>query len=136
MQNHARSTPGVLRLYYWATLVFVLLDYAFGINVRLAFLENWPGWRALYYLALLGCLALMLWRPSFSTLIGTVESLLTLTALILSMGVRVYSTTELVLTTGQGFITMPEIVNFMLAGFVAYFSWWRGMRQVQKEFRL
>ena len=31
---------------------------------------------------------------------------------------------------GAGFVTVPEIANFLISGFVAYFSWHRGMRQL------
>ena len=51
------STP-VLKLYYGATALFVLLDYVLNVNVRLAFLEAWPGWRGLYYVFCFCCLAI------------------------------------------------------------------------------
>ena len=35
----------LLRIYYAATLLFVVLDYFLHINVRLAFLEAWPEMR-------------------------------------------------------------------------------------------
>ena len=137
MQNAARKAPSILRLYYWGTVVFVVFDYVFGINVRLSFLDGWPAMRALYYLALIGCLALIVWRPGLSTLIGTVESLLTLTALILAMGVRVYGMTGEVLAAGAaGLVTLPQLINFLLAGSIAYASWSRGMRALRKDYRV
>ena len=33
----------LLRIYYAATLAFVLLDYLLNVNIRLAFLEPWPA---------------------------------------------------------------------------------------------
>ena len=59
------SAPGnplsakMLRFYYVGTAVFLLLDYLFGINVRLASLDAFPGWRAIYYLVCFACLGLM-----------------------------------------------------------------------------
>jgi len=36
--------PTLLSYYYAATAVFVLLDYLLNINVRVAFLQDWPNW--------------------------------------------------------------------------------------------
>jgi hypothetical protein len=33
----------------------------------------------------------------------------------------------LMLETGVGFVTTPEIVNFVISGSIAWFSWQRGM---------
>ena len=79
----------ILRVYYAATALFVSLDFGFDINVRAAFLESAPGLRLAFYVILFGCLALTIWRPSWTTLIGTVESLVTLGALIINMAISV-----------------------------------------------
>ena len=64
----------VLVLYYAATLVFLVLDYAVGLNLRLAFLDSAPVARAAYYGVCFLCLALMLWRPAWTVFIGAFES--------------------------------------------------------------
>jgi branched-subunit amino acid permease len=79
----------ILPWYYGATVLFLLLDYAFGLNVRLAFLDALPTAKLAYYGICFVCFALMLWRPSWATLIGTFESLVTLVALILAMAIRI-----------------------------------------------
>jgi len=116
----------LLRSYYAATILFVLLDYVLNINVRVAFLEDWPTWRALYYGFCFACLALMLWRPAWSTWIGTFESLLTLSLLILNMGVRVMLVTDQMIETGRGGVTTSEILNFAIVSAAAYVSFMRG----------
>ena len=58
------TSAKMLRIYYAATLLFVILDYFMNINVRLAFLEAWPEMRALYYLLCFVCFGLMIWRPN------------------------------------------------------------------------
>ena len=128
------ATP-VLRIYYAATAVFLLLDYALNINVRLAFLDAWPGWRALYYLGCFGCLGLIVWRPALTTWVTSVESLLTLSMLIVAMGVRVMSVTDEVLETGRGIVSAEEIANFLIAGSAAWYSWLRGSQQLGRELR-
>jgi hypothetical protein len=125
----------VLRTYYAATGLFLLLDYLFDFNVRLAFLESWPGWRLLYYLFCFGCLGIMLWRPAQTTLVTTVESLITLSALIISMGARVMNMSVTLLETGVGLVTLQEMLNFVIVGAAAWFGWYRGSRQLQRDWR-
>jgi hypothetical protein len=120
----------ILIIYYAATAVFLTLDYGFGINLRAAFLENMPGLRMGYYLVLFGCFGLMLWRPTWSTVIGIVESLATIIALIFNMALRSMVVTDEMLETGTGFVTMSEIVNFMIVGGAAYISYMQGVRSL------
>ena len=119
--------------YYAGTALFLSLDYGFGINVRIAFLEAAPGLRLAYYSGLFGCLALVLWRPTWSRLVGTVESLATLVALIVNMALRSMVITDAMLETGTGFMTIQEIVNFVIAGAAAYLSWLRGVIALGRE---
>ena len=125
----------VLRAYYAATAVFLLLDYFGGFNIRLAFLEPWPGWRAVYYLFCFACLGLIMWRPALTLIVSTVESLITLSALILSMGARVVSMSVTVMETGRGIVTVEEILNFLIAGAVAWYGWVRGSQEVARRWR-
>ena len=129
----AKDRPLTLQLvlvYYGATILFVILDFAFDFNIRLAFLDNYPGWRVAYYIFCYGCLALMLWRPQWSALIGTAESLLTLSLLIISMGARIMIVNEDMITSGRGMVTMQEVVNFAIASTIAYTAYSRSVREI------
>jgi hypothetical protein len=138
----AVATPGhpdssrILVLYYAATVVFVVLDFALGFNVRLAFLESLPMARIAYYSVCFTCLALMLWRPAWTVLISAFESLVTLSALIIGMGMRTLLLTDRMLETGRGFVTMPEIYNFLISGGIAYIAWVKGIKRLQDKNRL
>jgi len=123
----------ILVFYYAATVLFLLLDFAFGFNIRLAFLEPYPAGRIAYYGICFFCLGLMLWRPHWTVLIGAFESLVTLSALIISMGMRTLLVTDQMLETGGGFVTMPEIYNFLISGAVAYLAWVRGISQLRDQ---
>jgi len=127
MMNFARILPW----YYAATAFFLLLDYGLGVNVRVAFLEELPTARMAYYGICFACLALMLWHPGWATLIGTLESLVTLVALILSMAVRVMIPTDAIFEENAVFVSPMEIVNFVIAGSIAYFSWTKGLQQLR-----
>lgn len=121
----------VLLLYYGATVVFLLLDFCLGFNVRVAFLQPHPVARLAYYGVCFVCLGLMLWRPAWTVLIGAFESIVTLSALIISMGMRTLLVSDQVLETGIGLVTAPEICNFLISGGVAYFAWVRGVNQLK-----
>lgn len=121
----------ILPWYYAATVVFLLLDYFAGINVRVAFLESLPGARAAYYAICFACLALMIWRPSWTTLIATFESLVTLIALVISMGGRALVPSDAIFDENASFVTYQEIINFMISGSIAYLSWIRGLKALQ-----
>jgi hypothetical protein len=123
------------RIYYAATAVFLLMDYALGINIRLASLDTLPGWRAIYYVVCFGCLGLMMWRPAWSLWVTTTESLITLSMLIVSMGARVFTISDSMLTTGTGFVTSEEIVNFIIAGGVAWAAYTRGSLAIQQDLK-
>ncbi len=134
LMSKPRTASGrILVLYYAATAVFLLLDFVFGLNIRLAFLEPWPLWRAAYYACCLVCLALMIWRPAWTTIIGAFESLVTLVALILGMATRTMLVTDQMIETGTGYVTTEEILNFMLAGSIAYLSWIKGLKRLKEE---
>lgn len=128
----ARSAAAnILLLYYAATFLFVVLDFAVGINVRLAFLEPYPAARLAYYAVCAVCLALMVWRPGSTELIGAFESLVTLIALILSTGMRAIIVSDATLEGTTKLLTFPEIVNFLLAGGIAYIAWVQGISRLR-----
>lgn len=124
------------RIYYAATAAFLLLDFGIDVNVRVAFLEPWPVWRLLYYLFCFGCLALIIMRPALTTLVTTVESLMTLSALILHMGVRVRRVTAGVLEDGVDAVVYPEeIANFLVSGLAAWWGWIQESRDLQRQLK-
>ena len=129
MMNFARILPW----YYAATAFFLALDYGLGINVRVAFLDEFPTARVAYYGICFACLALMLWRPGWATLIGTFESLATLVALIFSMAVRVMIPNEAIFEENAPFVNVQEIINFLISGSVAYFAWIQGLKKLKNR---
>ena len=118
-------------LYYAATILFLLLDFVLGVNVRVAFLEPFPMARLAYYLICFVLFALMLWRPGWALLIGTIESLFAVVALTFSMALRVMIVTDEMIETGVGFVTTEEIFNYLIVGGIAYFSWAQGVKSLK-----
>ncbi|MBT8087721.1 MAG: hypothetical protein KJO46_06770 [Gammaproteobacteria bacterium] len=127
------DTRRLLMPYYAATVLFLLLDYVAGINVRLAFLDDLPYARAGYYLVCFTCLGLMLWRPAWTELISAFESLVTLVALIIGMGVRTLLVTDRMLEGTANLVTIEQLINFLLAGAIAYIAWVRGINTLVRR---
>ena len=122
----------MIRTYYLATVVFLLLDVIFDLNFRIAFFESNPVLRASYYAIIFVCMALILWRPAWTVVISAIESTLVLVALIVSMGVRTILVSDAMLEGGNDFVTMPEIVNFMISGGIAYLAFTRGLNELRQ----
>jgi hypothetical protein len=120
-------------LYYAATILFVVLDYVLGINLRVAFLESYPTARRVYYAICFACFAVILWRPAWAALIGGIESLVSLVALTFSMMLRVMIVTDEMIEKGTGYVTGQEIFNYLIVGSIAYLSWSRGIRSLNES---
>ena len=127
------TTTPIFKLYYAATAIFLLLDYLLGINLRVAFLDAWASWRAAYYLFCFACLVLIVWRPTLAALVTTTESLITLVALIISLGVRVLNIPDAVLDGGGAILSAEEIINFAIAGGAAWLGWHRGSLAIRDQ---
>ena len=119
-----------LQAYYAATVVFLILDYGLGVNVRVAGLQGLPELKAGYYVVMFACFGLTLWRPAWCAAVGTLESLATLVVLILGIALRSMFVSDRLLETGTGAPGVAEIVNFLLAGSIAWYAWQRGMAQL------
>jgi hypoxanthine-guanine phosphoribosyltransferase len=76
----------------------------------------------------------MLWRPSWSSGIAAAESLLTLSALIISTAARVMIVSDEVIEEGRGFVTINELLNFAIAGTISYVSLMRGVLRDERHF--
>ena len=121
-----------MRWYYAATAVFLLLDLLLDVNVRIAFLDASPALRAAYYGVCFACLGMMLWRPAWTVIISAFESLVTLSALIISFGTHAILVSDAMLEGREPFVSIPEVVNFLMSGSIAYIAWSRGIAELQK----
>ena len=124
------SQINILLSYYGATLVFLLLDIAVGLSIRISFLDAHTTFKMLYYGFCMLCFLLMVWKPVLTIPIGALESLVSLVSLIVVMGLRVLVPSDAMLETGAGLVTMPELLNFVIAGGITYVAWNKGMQSM------
>ena len=123
----------IFTFYYGATLIFLIADYFFGINVRIAFLDGWPQARLLYYVMCFACFAVMIWRPDWQAFVSAAESLAAIVALILAMGVRVMVVTDDMLESGREIVSTQDILNFLISGSVAYYAWFSAVKGLKSS---
>jgi hypothetical protein len=136
MSTRARfSIPG---LYYYITPVFVLLDYGWGISVRVTVLDSMPLYKNLYYgfciLCGVGVYALPRLTPVVALFESSINFLMTVLAVFLPY-IRFVTQTDDFLTadlpTVAGF-DAPHIANILLSGGIAVLGFHGSLRAIEQ----
>jgi len=130
------SIPG---LYYYITPLFVLLDYGWGISVRVTVLDSMPLYKNLYYgfcvLCGVGVYALPRLTPVVALFESSINFLMTVLAVFLPY-IRFVTQTDDFLTadlpTVAGF-DAPHIANILLAGAIAVLGFHGSLRAMGLE---
>ncbi len=73
------------RLYYLVTPAFIALDYAVGVNVRVAVLDDLPQYKNLYYGFCILCGLAVWFLPQYSVVVALFESPINLLITVLGM---------------------------------------------------
>ena len=112
------TAPHWPQVYYSLTLVFALVDWTMGANVRAVGLDDAPVLRAGYYVACLLCGVAIHYRPRMSVPITLVESSLNVGILIISLFLAYYGMIDTIEGPGEfnNPITGRFMVNFFMAG--------------------
>lgn len=136
-----RGRYSIAGLYYYATPVFVLLDYFGGVNVRVAVLDSMPFYKNLYYgfcvLCGVGVFALPWLAPVVALLESSVNILMMVLAVFLPY-LRFITETEDVLNAplpAVAGIDGPHIANLLLAGSMAVIGFHGSLRAMGLEGR-
>ena len=73
------------RWYFYITPLFILLDYIYGINVRVSALETMPTYKNLYYGFCILCGICMYIIPRYSAIVALLESSINIMMLVLGI---------------------------------------------------
>jgi len=89
MSREGRTPRGlartdIVRWYFALTPIFAVIDLAFGISVRAAWIPS-IGWRVAYYAFAMGCFLLMRRRPAWTPWLGLGEGSVNMLLLLLSI---------------------------------------------------
>ncbi len=124
------------KLYYAITPAFILLDYIWGINVRVAVLDNYPLYKGLYYGFCILCGVIIYLVPRSSSFVALIESaiiiMLTVMGFLLSY-VQTLSQAFDVMNADFETLNMfnPQyITNIFLAGGIACITFNKSLREL------
>ena len=108
----------IIKGYYWSIFLFMLLDYGFGINIRITGFIYHPVLKFTYYIFCIACLFLVYKFPNKSAKIGLVESSTNIIILIFSIYLPLFGAAHLVETNqlDRLGITTEKVINMIFAG--------------------
>ena len=123
MNIRVRQT--IPKFYYYMTPLFILLDYVWGISIRVTVFDSMPMYKNLYYGFCILCGVFVYAVPKLTPAVALFESsinfLITVLAVFMPY-INFISKTDDYLTadlpTAAGFDT-PHIINILLAGTIA-----------------
>ena len=128
------------RWYYYATPLFILLDYLAGINVRVSALDSMSLYKYAYYGFCILCAFCIYISPKYSPVVALFESGINFVMIIFLLFLPyaiLISNTEDVLNQDWSFpqmFTAQRIVNLAFAGFVAVFAFRASINRVAADF--
>lgn len=125
------STGGrfvIPRLYYVITPVFILLDYFWGINIRVAILDSEPLYKGFYYGFCVLCGVFVFVVPQCARIVTLLESSIIFVITVVGLFIpyaRAIAQMDDILNSDvmtAGIIEPPHVVNLVLAAGVSLFT--------------
>jgi hypothetical protein len=134
-----RGRYSIPSLYYYVTPLFILLDYGWGISIRVTVLDSMPFYKNLYYGLCALCGVGMYALPRFAPVIALFESSINFLMTVLAVFwpyYRFITETDDFLTaklpTVAGF-DAPHVANILLAGGIAILGFHGSLRAMGLE---
>ena len=132
-----RTYNRIIRSYYYAAPVFWLLD-VLGLNIRVAFLDDFPVGKTAYY-AFLCVLAVAVWAmPRFAAHIALIESSADVGILIITVWTWYFAQLEAIqgeAVVSPDVIPPTALVNFVMSAAVAAIAYLVALRRVSNGSR-
>ena len=129
----------IAKWYYYATPIFILLDYIMGINVRVSALDAMPLYKNLYYGFCILCGLGMYISPRYSPVVALLESAINYVLMILLL-LRPYiiclMQEDII---GEGWqsveaLSPEQITNLLIAAVVAAMAFKASIHKLQEDF--
>ena len=123
MERLARNV--IARYYYYATPLFILLDYLLGINVRTAIFDTMPLYKYIYYGFCITCGVGVFVFPRMTPIVTLLESTACFLAIVLTIYlpyIRFIIQTDDILNADMpavAGISAPCIANLVIVGVMA-----------------
>lgn len=127
------------RWYYYATPLFILLDYLAGINIRVSALDAMPLYKNAYYGFCILCALCIYIFPRYSPIVALLESAFNYVLMILLLlmpYVRCIMQEDII---GEGWqnveaLSAEHILNLIFAGLVAVIAFRASISRVKADF--
>jgi len=129
----------IAKWYYYATPLFILLDYFLRINVRVSALDAMPLYKYLYYGFCILCGLCMYIFPRYSPVVALLESAINYLLMILLL-LRPYIICLLQEDIiGEGWqnmeaLTAQQIINLLIAALVAAYAFKASINKLAEDF--
>jgi len=131
----------IARWYYYITPLFILLDYIWGVNVRVNVLDSTPLYKNLYYGFCILCGVGMYIAPRYSAVVALFESTINFTMVVLGIFVPYVQNILYVddilsadFKAMEASLNIQPIVNLVLAGSVAIFVFRQSIQTIGETF--
>ena len=125
----------IIQGYYWSIFLFIILDYGFGINIRITGFIDHPLLKFLYYIFCIVCLILIYKLPGKAAKIGLVESSTNIIILIFGTYLPIYTSFDLIeagKVDGIG-ITTERVINMIFAGTINALAYYYNRKLISSQ---
>jgi hypothetical protein len=129
----------IAKWYYYATPLFILLDYFFRINVRVSALDAMPFYKYAYYGFCILCGLCMYISPRYSPIVALLESAINYVLMILLLlmpYIRCLMQEDII---GEGWqnveaLSPEQITNLLIAAVVAAYAFRASIHSLAADF--
>ena len=131
----------VARWYFYITPLFILLDYIWGVNVRVSALDSMPVYKNLYYGFCILCGVCMYFVPRYSAVVTLFESIINFGMIVFSIFmpyIRNMIYAEDILNADfkamEEAINAQSIANLVIVGSFVVLTFHKSIRTIQESF--
>jgi len=131
----------IARWYFYITPLFILLDYIWGVNVRVSALDSIPVYKNLYYGFCILCGVCMYFVPRYSAIVTLFESIINFAMIVFSIFMpyiqnMIYA--EDILNADfkamEESINAQSIVNLVIVGSFVVLTFQKSIQTIQESF--
>ena len=133
------SKAVILSMFYYLTPIFILMDYVFNFNIRIAGLDGFGTYKKFYYMFCLICAFLIYRFDGYSLIVGFFESILNLLILFIGFLLPYFRYASLIADGNfeeVSFYNSHMIINFMISGFIVILSFQYSLKEIETKFGL
>lgn len=129
-------TFGLLRAYYIATPLFLIIELLSGISLRVPIFLSMPL-RCFYYGCCFACGTVCYLRPRATPAVALIESSLNIGVVFIGFGAAMIKAAYLVAetTTVPEVLTVKGVINFVVVGTVWIISFYHSQALLQERFK-